>query len=188
MNSFVIKQDKIINKIKYYAYKLLFPISFIDIFKSNICSYTNVNLYDAPKIYHYLNEYNNMILTSREHLSKLKEMTKWGLLSDSYILLKIKTEYLIKMINMYSNLILKFIRNNTKTNKIHDISYSNYLNKYNILLFMKICKIGNKYISINENSISSVSALFIDTLFPLDFDKLYNNDINYPLCQCDQID
>jgi len=190
MNSFVRKQHKLINRIKYYSNKLLFPISFIDIFKSTICIYSNVNLYDAPKIYNYLNDYNNLIIQSREHLTKLEEMTNWGLLSDSYILLKIKTEFLIKMINKYSNLILKFIRNNenkkNKKNKIYDISYDKYLKKENILLFMKIYKTNDKYVLINGNYILSVSVSYIDTLFQTD---LYNdNKINHPLYKCDQLD
>jgi hypothetical protein len=149
-----------------------------------------VNLYDAPKIYNYLNDYNNLIIQSREHLTKLEEMTNWGLLSDSYILLKIKTEFLIKMINKYSNLILKFIRNNenkkNKKNKIYDISYDKYLKKENILLFMKIYKTNDKYVLINGNYILSVSVSYIDTLFQTD---LYNdNKINHPLYKCDQLD
>lgn len=186
MNSFVRQQPKLINRIKYYAYKLLFPISFIDIFKSNVCLYTNINLYDAPKIYNYLNDYNDLIIQSREHLIKLEQMTKWGLLGDSHILLKIKTEFLIKMINIYTNLILKFMKNNTKNNKIYDISYSNYLKKDNILLFMKIYKTENKYILINGNHITSVSLSYIDSLFPIDYNKL-NNCINHPLYLCDQL-
>lgn len=187
MNSFVRKQHKLINRIKYYANKLLFPISFIDIFKSKICVYTNVNIYDAPKIYNYLNDYNDLIIQSRGHLSKLEEMTKWGLLSESYILLKIKTEFLIRMIKTYTNLILKFIRNNNKNknNKIYDISYSNYLKREHISLFMKIYKTNNKYILMSENYISSVSASYIDSLFPCD---VYNDRINYPLYKCDQLD
>lgn len=185
MNSFIRNKHRLMNKIKYYANKLLFPISFIDIFKTNVCLYTNVNLYDAPKIYNYLNDYNDLIIQSREHLSKLETMTKWGLLNDSYILLKIKTEFLIKMINIYTNLILKFIKNN-KNNKIYDISYSNYLNKDNMLLFMKIYKTESKYISINGNYISCVSLSYIDSLFPTDYNRLHNC-INYPLFECDQL-
>lgn len=190
MNSFVRKQHKLIYKIKYYANKLLFPISFIDIFKSTICVYTNVRLCDAPKIYNYLNNYNNLIIQSRGHLTKLEEMTKWGLLSDSYILLKMRTEFLIKMINLYTNLILSFIKNNkTKKykndRKIYNVFY-NYLHQEHILLFMKIHKINNKYILISRNYISPVSATYIDSLFPRD---LYNDDrINYPLYKCDQLD
>jgi hypothetical protein len=193
MNSFVRKQHKLIYKIKYYANKLLFPISFIDIFKSTICVYTNIQLCDAPKIYNYLNNYNNLIIQSRGHLTKLEEMTEWGLLSDSYILLKIKTEFLIKMINMYITLILRFIRNNNNKNKnknknnrkIYNVSY-NYLHQEHILLFTKIHKMNNKYILISRNYISSVSTTYIDSLFPRD---LYNDDrINYPLYKCDQLD
>jgi hypothetical protein len=188
MNSFVRKQHKLINRIKYYANKLLFPISFIDIFKSDICVYSNVNLNDAPKIYNYLNNYNDLIIQSRSHLSKLEEMTKWRLLSDSYILLKIKTEYLITMINKCTNLILKFITNNKKNkknNKIYDVSYENYLKKENILSFMKIYKTNDKYVLISGNHILSVTALYIDSLFSID---LYNDKINYPLYKCDQLD
>jgi hypothetical protein len=190
MNSFVRKQHKLINRIKYYAYKLLFPISFIDIFKSSICIYTNVNFYDSPKIYNYLNDYNDLIIQSRELLIKLKEMTKWGLFSNSHILLKIKTEFLIKTINIYKNLILKFIRNyenkNNKNNKIYDISYGNYLKKDNILLFMNIYKTNDKYILINGNDISSVSEYYIDSLFSINF-NISINHIKYPLYKCDQL-
>jgi hypothetical protein len=185
MNSFVIKQHKLINRIKYYATKILFPIYFIDIFKSKIHIHNNMNGYDAPKIYEYLNNYNKYIIDVRIQLVKLKEIVKWGLLYNSYVVLKVRNEYLIKMINMYTNLILKFIINNKKTNKIYDISYINYLKKDDISLFMKIYKIENKYILIHENYISSVSPSFIDTLFPT---YEIHNYINYPLHLCDQID
>ena len=186
MNTFIREQHKLINRIKYSAYKILFPISFINIFKSDVCLYTNLNLYDSQKIYNYLNCYNDLIIKSREHLTKLKEITKWGLMYENHILLKIKTEFLIKMINMYTNLILKCMRNNKKNNKIYDISCSNYFKKDNISSFMKIYKIENKYILINENHVSLVSESYIDFLFPIDFNRL-NNCINHPLYLCDQL-
>ena len=194
MNSFVKQQHKLINRIKYYAYKLLFPISFIDIFKSGICIYTNVNFYDSPKIYNYLNDYNDLIIQCREYLIKLQKMTKWGLFNDSHILLKIKIEFLIKNINIYKNLILKFMKNNenknenknNKNNKIYDISYRNYLKKDNILLFMNIYKTNDKYILMNGNDISSVSEYYIDSLFSINFTTSINH-INYQLYKCDQL-
>lgn len=186
MNSFVKNQHKLINKIKYYSQKLLFPISFIYSFKSNIFLYTNVNLKDAPKIYNYLNDYNDLIIQCREHLSKLEGMSEWGFLCDSFILLKIKTEFLIKMMNIYKDLILKFIKNNTKNNKIYDISYGNCLKKCNILLFMNIYKTNDKYILINGNDISSVSEYYIDSLFSINFTMSLNH-IHHPLYKCDQL-
>jgi hypothetical protein len=39
-----------------------------------------VNLQDAPKIYNYLNDYNDLIIQCREHLSKLEKMREWGFL------------------------------------------------------------------------------------------------------------
>ena len=110
MRSFIKEQNKLICKIKYYANRLLFPISFIDNFKSQIPIYNNINVYDAVKIYNYLNEYNSFILKSRDYMNKVKKMTKWGFLNNSYILLKIECEYLIRMIKVYANLILKFIQ------------------------------------------------------------------------------
>ena len=78
------------------------------------------------------------------------------------------------------------MRNNKKNNKIYDISCSNYFKKDNISSFMKIYKIENKYILINENHVSLVSESYIDFLFPIDFNRL-NNCINHPLYLCDQL-
>lgn len=139
-----------------------------------------------------MNDYNDLIIQCREHSIKLEEMTKWGLFNDSHILLKIKTEFLIKMTDVYRNLILKFMRNgennnkNNKKNKIYDISYGNYLKKNNILLFMNIYKTNDKYILINGNDISSVSEYYIDSLFSINFSMSINH-INYPLYKCDQL-
>jgi len=183
-NTFSRQKNRLINKIKYHANRLLFPISFIDTFALKKLPYDNINVYDAPKIYNYLNTYNNFIMEIRNHLIKLNSLTKWGLLNDSHILLKMKSNYLTKMINIYTNLILKFI-NNSKKNKIYDSSQFNYLSKNKLLLFMKIYKLNNKYILNDGNFISSVSEAFIDTLFTSNIYNELHSKINYPLNHCD---
>ena len=90
------------------------------------------------------------------------------------------------MMNIYKHLILKFIKNNAKNNKIYDISYRNCLKKCNILLFMNIYKTNDKYILINGNDISSVSEYYIDSLFSINFSMSLNH-IHHPLYKCDQL-
>lgn len=192
--NFLRQKNKLINRIRNYSCKLLFPITFIDTFKTTICVYNSNSAdtldKDAPKIYNYLNEYNSLIIETRAQLEYLENMSKWGLLFNSYVAWKIKFAYLIKMFDVYTNLIIRNVCIK-KTNRIYDYETLNNhtMLKKNIHLFMKIHKFGNKYILIDGVYISSVTPLFIDTLFPSkNYIRPSLGCIRHKLHECDQLD
>lgn len=191
-SKFIRQKKYLIQKIKYYSEKLLFPISFIDIFKSNEIPFDDIKSSNYTKIYNYLNEYNELLIKARLQMKNLEEIKKWGIIFGSYTFHKVYTDYIISMIILHTNLILMMIEKNVNNNK-NKIYDSKYLKKnsmhQNILLFMKIHKMENKYVLINNFNISPVSPLFIDSLFttnnPIMRKAFYS--IQHPLYQCDQL-
>lgn len=184
-NTFSRQRNRLISKVKYYANRLLFPISFIDTFASKQLIYDNINIQDAPKMYKYLNTYNNYILKTRKYLEKLYLINKWGFITNSYILLKIEGKYLTKMINIYENLILKFI-DNSKKNQVQDVSQFNFILKNNLFMFMRIYKLNGKYILNDGQYISSVTETYIDSLLISNIVYQYYPNIIHPLYLCDK--
>lgn len=191
-NKFIREKNNLLRKIKYYACKLLFPISFINMFVSNEFVFNDIKSCNFSKMYTYLNEYNNLLAKARIQMIELEKIKNWGILFNSYTYHKIYTEYIISMVNIYSSLILMLIEKNTNDrNKVYN---SDKLNcsmsmKQNMLLFIKIHKIENKYILIDDFHISPVSPLFIDSLFPSNgptIRKIFSS-IQHPLYECDQL-
>jgi hypothetical protein len=187
MSPFVRKKYELIRKINYYGDRLLFPIWFVDMFKSSVSLYTNIDKKSSKEMYEYLNKYNNLIIEARNYVNKLKEITNWNLLKHSYTYWKIKVECLIIKIEIYKNFIFKTIKNNT-SGKIYDISQINYLVKENISKFMKIHTRQNKHLLIEESLETLVTMEYINSLFPENIPYLCANiKVEYPLNDSNKI-
>lgn len=183
---FIRQKYELIKKVNSYGNKLLFPTSFIDIFKSPVSLYTNIDQKSSKQMYEYLNSYNDLIIQARLYFHNLKKITEWNL-TNSYTCWRIKLECLIIKIEIYKNCILKSIKINS-SGKIYDISSSNYLIKDNISTFMKINKQDNLYLLIDKNYTKHITPLYINLLFPTNIVYLYANiAVEYPLHESDKI-
>lgn len=178
--TFIQEKQELLNNLKIYCDKLLFPKKIIK----------SLTLSGLSTFSSFFEKYSNYIKKIRELYNKLLVLNSWNMFYNSHYLWKNSVSSNIEKLKIYTNEIFNYINEKDIYKKM--IMAQNNVNSTNLLLFINIQKKDNKYIlpgtghgDIEDHELSMIDVI---NLLPKCIHKDVDNVVDKNIHELDESD